>query len=224
VSTLLRIVRTLVVLALFFLVLGVVVVVLGRPFVERLAARSIEDRIGTPVSVSIDVPIRPGVARGDVGQVTVHANQFERDGLRLAGAQAVYRGVHLQLSDLIGRKVRLRYSSVGFQGTLTQAALRAYLRPLLARRGISSKQLQVLMHKGNATLHAGALRGTVRAKVVGGSSIQLIAVTGSAPLMRALQAPIQLGPLPDGVQLTGIVLRKGRATIVGRGEAGTIRA
>lgn len=223
-SILRRLVRTIVVLALFFLVLGVVVVVLGRPFVERLAARSIEDRLGTPVSVSIDVPIRPGVARGDVGEVTVHADQFERNGLRLAGTRAVYRGVHLQLSGLIGRRVRLRYSSVGFQGTLTQAALRAYVRPLLVRRGISPKHLQVLVHKGDATLRAGALHGTVRAKVVGRSSIQFIAVKGSAPLMQALKAPIQLGPLPDGVQLTGIVLRKGRATIVGRGEAGTIRA
>ena len=31
----------------------------------------------------------------------------------------------------------------------------------------------------------------------------------------ALAAPIQLGPLPDGVHLTGIALRKGAATITG---------
>ena len=223
-SFLRRLVRTVVVLALFFLVLGVVVVVLGRPFVERIAARSIEDRLGTPVSVSIDVPVRPGIARGDVGEVTVHADQFERNGLQLAGAQAVYRGVRLHLSDLLGGNVRLHYSSVNFQGTLTQAALRAYLKPLLAGRGVPSKHLVVLIHKGDATLRAGSLRGTVRAKVVGGSSIQLIAVNGSGPLVQALETPIQLGPLPDGVQLTGIVLNKGLATILGRGEAGTIRA
>ena len=80
--------------ALFFVVLGVIVVVLGRPFVERLAARSIEDRLGTPVSVSIAVPVRPGVTRGEVGQRHGgRAKQFERNGLRLAGAQAVYHGV-----------------------------------------------------------------------------------------------------------------------------------
>ena len=219
-----RLVRTVIVLALFFLVLGVVVVVLGRPFVERLAARSIEDRLGTPVNVSIDVPVRPGVARGDVGRVTVEAQQFERNGLSLAGARAVYRGVQLQLSDLFSGNVRLRYTSVGFQGTLTQAALRAYLKPVLARRGIPSKQLTVLIHTGNATLRAGSLHGVVRAKVVGGSSIQLIPLSGSATLMQALKAPIQLGPLPDGVQLTGIALHKGRATIAGSGEAGKIRA
>jgi LmeA-like phospholipid-binding len=224
VSFLRRLARTVVVLALFFLVLGVVVVVLGRPFVERIAARSIEDRLGTPVSVSIDVPVRPGIARGDVGKVTVHADQFERNGLALTGAQAVYRGVHLNLSDLIGGNVRLRYSSVNFQGTLTQAALRAYLKPLLAGRGVPSKHLVVLIHQGDATLRAGSLRSTVRVKVVAGSSIQLIAVNGSALLVGALETPIQLGPLPDGVQLTGIVLSKGFATILGRGEAGTIRA
>ena len=47
----------------------------------------------------------------------------------LAGARAVYRGVQLQLSDLFSGNVRLRYTSVDFQGTLTQAALRAYLKP-----------------------------------------------------------------------------------------------
>jgi hypothetical protein len=225
VSPLLRLVRTLVVLAIFFLVLGVVVVVVGRPFVERLAARSIEDRIGTPVSVSIDLPIRAGIVRGDVGEVTVHADQFERNGLQLDGAQAVYHGVGVKISDLIGGNVRLRYSSVNFQGTLTQAALRAYLKPLLASRGIPTAKLQVLIHEGDATLRVGPQRGTVRAKLAGPSSIQLIAVSGaSSPLARALEAPIALGPLPDGVHLTQIVLRKGRATIFGRGDAGTIQA
>ncbi len=176
------------------------------------------------MSVSIDVPLRPGIARGDVGEVTVRADQFERNGLQLTGAQAVYRGVQLHVSDLIRGDVKLRYASVNFQGTLTQAALRAYLKPLLANRGVPSKHLVVLIHNGDATLRAGSLRGTVRAKVVGGSSMQLIAVKGSSPLMQALAQPIQLGPLPDGVQLTGIVLSKGLATILGRGEAGTIRA
>ena len=223
-SSLPRLVRTLVVLALFFLVLGVVVAVVGRPFVERIAARSIEDRLGTPVSVSIELPLSAGIARGDVGKVTVHTDQFERNGLALSGARAVYRGVQLHLSDLVRGDVRLRYASVNFQGTLTQAALRAYLKPLLTSRGFSAKPLVVLIHDGDATMRAGSLRGTLRAKVIGRSSIQLIAVNRSGPLAQALETPIQLGPLPDGVELTGIVLSKGQATIVGRGEAGTIRA
>ena len=48
--------------------------------------------------------------------------------------------------------------------------------------------------------------------------------SGSATLRRALAAPIQLGPLPDGVHLTGIALRTGRATIAGGGDARRIRA
>ena len=59
-SVLFRLVRTLVFLALILVVLGVIGFVIGRPFVERLAARSIEDRVGTPVSVSIGTSIRPG--------------------------------------------------------------------------------------------------------------------------------------------------------------------
>lgn len=219
-----RLFKRLVLLALVVVALGLVAFVLGRPFVERLAARSIEDRLGTPVSVSIATSISPGIARGDLGNVTVRARQFERDGLRLAGAHAVYRGVHVELFDLISGDVRLRYSSVSFQGGLTEAALGAYLRPLLAERGIPSKKLRVTIDEGVASLRMGTQRAAVRARVVGLSSIKLVPVSGSRPLMRALVAPIQLGPLPDGVHLTGIALRKGRATLTGRGEGGKLRA
>ena len=56
------------------------------------------------------------------------------------------------------------------------------------------------------------------------SSIEFVPVGATSPLVRALQAPIQLGPLPDGVHLTAITLRAGRATITGGGRAGRIRA
>jgi LmeA-like phospholipid-binding len=219
-----RLFKRLVLLALVVIALGLVAFVLGRPFVERLAARSIEDRLGTPVSVSIATSISPSIARGDLGNVTVRAKHFERDGLMLAGAHAVYRGVHMELSDLVSGDVRLRYSSVSFQGSLTEAALTAYLRPLLAERGLSSKNLRVTITKGVASLRMGKQRAALGARIVGLSSIKLVPVSGSKPLMRALAAPIQLGPLFDGVHLTDIVLRKGRATLTGSGEGGKLRA
>ena len=130
-SILLRLFRTLVFLALIVVVLGVIAFVLGRPFVERLAARSIEDRIGTPVSVSIGRRSGRGW-RAATSEGHREAAQFERNGLRLAGARAIYRGVSVGLTDLISGNVRLHYASVGFQAQLTQSALAAYLRPLLA--------------------------------------------------------------------------------------------
>ena len=78
--------------------------------------------------------------------------------------------------------------------------------------------------KGRAQLRVGTLHAAVRAKVVGRSSIELVPVSGTPALRRALASPIQLGPLPDGVQLTGIVLRTGSATIAGRGEGGELKA
>jgi hypothetical protein len=219
-----RLVRALVFFVLIAVVVGVVAFVLGRPFVERLAARSIEDRLGTPVSVSIAASVKPGIVRGDVGDVTVRARQFERDGLRLSGARAVYDGVNVELSDLLSGDVRLKYSSVGFQGSLTQAALGAYLRPLLAERGLPSKKLRVTIQNGRATLRMGTLHAAVGARIVGLSSIRLVPRNGSAVLRRALADPIQLGPLPDGVHLTGIVLHTGRATLSGRGDGGKLKA
>ncbi len=183
-----RLFRLLIFLCVIVAVAGVIALVVGRPFVERLAARSIEDRIGTPVDVSIATSIEPGMLRGDLGEVTVKATQFERDGLHLAGAQAVYRGVNVEVTDLISGDVRLHYSSVGFQAQLTQAALTAYLKPLLAERGLPSKNLRVTIAKGRATVHSGTLNASTRAKIVGISSIQLVPVSGSTTLVRALAA------------------------------------
>jgi LmeA-like phospholipid-binding len=219
-----RLVRLLVFLAVIVFVLGLIGFVLGRPFAERLVARSIEDRLGTPVSVSIATSLEPGVLRGDVGNVTVRAAQFERDGLRLAGARAIYRGVKIEIPDLISGDLQLHYASVGFQGSLTEAALAAYLRPLLRERGLPSKSLRVEITRNRATLRMGTQRAVVRARIAGVSSIELVPVSGSAPVMRALSDPIRLGPLPDGVRLTGVLLRNGRATIAGRGEAGDLKA
>jgi hypothetical protein len=216
-----RLLRTLVFTVLILGVLGVIAFVLGRPFVERLAARSIEDRLGTPVSVSIATSIGPGVV---LGNVTVRARQFERDGLRLAGARAVYRGVNIEISDLLSGDVRLHYSSVSFEGSLTEGALVAYLRPLLAERGLPSKKLRVTITKGSATVRTGKLHAAFRARILGISSIKLIPVNGSPTLTSALARPIQLGPLPDGVHLTSIVLRTGRGSLTGRGEGGKLRA
>ena len=217
-----RLFRLLIFLGVILVVAGVVAFVVGRPFVERLAARSIEDRIGTPVSVSIATSVEPGIVRGELGEVTVRATQFERDGLRLAGTRAVYRGVDVEVSDLISGDVRLHYSSVGFQAQLTQAALTAYLKPLLDERGLPSENLRVTIAKGRATVRSGTLNVATRAKIVGISSIQLVPVSGSATLVRALAAPIQLGPLPEGIRLTSIVLHEGGATIAGRGGAGEL--
>jgi hypothetical protein len=219
-----RLFRLVILLAVILAVVGAIGLVVGRPFVERLAARSIEDRIGTPVSVSISTAVKPGALRGDLGNVTVKATQFERDGLRLAGTTAIYHGVDVDVSDLISGDVRLHYSSVTFTGRLTQGALATYAKTLLSERGLPSKHLRVTIRNGRATLHSGGLNAAVRARIAGISSIELVPISGSAMLTRALAAPIQLGPLPEGIRLTGIALRTGAATITGRGDAGRLKA
>jgi hypothetical protein len=219
-----RLAKMLLFAVLLLAVVGVIAFVVGRPFVERLAARSIEDRIGTPVSVSIATSLSPGVVRGDLGDVTVRAKRFDRDGLRLAGARAIYHGTGVKVGDLLSGDVKIHYSSVDFQGSLTAGALATYLRPLLVQRGLPAKALRVTIAKGRATLVIDGMRAAVSAKILGVSSIQLVPVGGSATIAKALASPIQLGPLPDGVHLTGIALRTGRATLTGRGDAGTIRA
>jgi len=43
-------------------------------------------------------------------------------------------------------------------------------------------------------------------------------------LLNRLGCDIAIGPLPEGIHLTGISLRKGAATITGRGNAGGLKA
>src|SRR5262249_34135847 len=146
--------------------------------------------------------------------------KFEHNGLRLADARAVYRGTSVQLSELLSGNVRLRYSSVGFAATLTPGSLAAYLRQLLTRRGLPAKKLRVTMGHNTAKLRLGKLHAVAGAKIVGRSSIRIVARSGSPALRRALGGAIQLGPLFDGVHLTGIALHKGGATVTGAGPAG----
>ena len=98
--------------------------------------------------------------------------------------------------------------------------MRRILRPLLARRGLPSKNLRVTIGNGTATLRDGKLHAVVGARIVGLSSIRLLPRSGSAALRRALSGAIQVGPLFDGVHLTRIALKQGRATLTGAGAGG----
>ena len=201
----------------------------GRPFVERLAARSIEDRIGTPVSVSIATSLQPGrrcAATSATSPCT--ATQFERNGLRLAGARAVYHGVARRALPTCSRATSgcaTRPST--FQGN---AHAGRALRPTCGRswreRGLPSQEAARHDRQGPGDARASA-RCMSRAAPgsSGSSSIRLVPAQRLGRRSRARsRAPIQLGPLPDGVHLTGIALRKGRATITGGGDGGKLRA
>jgi hypothetical protein len=59
---------------------------------------------------------------------------------------------------------------------------------------------------------------------VGLSSIRFVPRSGSPAFRRALSGAIQLGPLFDGVHLTGIALNTGRATLTGGGAGGKLKA
>ena len=220
-----RLFRALVFLVLILAVVAVIGFVVGRPFVERLAARSIEDRVGTPVSVSIATSVRPGVLRGDIGNVTVRAKQFEHNGLQLAGAQAVYHGVAVHLSDLISRRCATALLVRHIFGDADPERARG-LRPTAARRARAAVQEAANPHGqlGQRRFSLGKQHAVMGAKIVGLSSIRFVPRSGSPTLGRALTGAIQLGPLFDGVHLTGIALHKGGATLTGAGPGGDIKA
>ena len=212
-----RLVRTLVFLVLILAVLGVVGFVVGRAVRRALAARSIEDRVGTPVSVSIATSVRPGVLRGDIGNVTVRAKQFEHNGLQ-AGRRTgrLPRRRRRSSPTCISGDVRLRYASVDFQGDPDRSALAAYLRPLLASRGLPSKKLRVHDHEG----HGDALIGKQHAVMGAGSSDVVVQARAAQRLGGAGQRahePIQLGPLFDGVPPHRHRAAHGPRDLTGRG-------
>ena len=87
-----------------------------------------------------------------------------------------------------------------------------------------SKKLRVTIDNGAVTLRMGKLHAVVGARIVGLSSIRFVPRSGSPALRRALSGAIQLGPLFDGVHLTGIALNTGRATLTGAGAGGKLKA
>ena len=212
-------------LALILVVLGVVGVVLGRPFVERLAARSIEDRVGTPVDVTIATSVKPGLARGQLGSVTVRAASVRAQRPAPGGrASRLSRRLGAPVRSHLGR----RAAPLLVRGVRGDAhARRPRGLPAAAAGAARAAGEEAAGDDGQGhrdTAHGQAARG-------GGSQdrgpvIDPLRATRRIAVTRAARSAgrSRSARCFDGVHLTGIALHKGRATLTGVGPAGKIRA
>ena len=219
-----RLVRRLVILLALLAAAVVVGVIVGKPYLERVAAKSITERFGGPkVTVKLQTPHDLGVLSGEIGDVKVTSEPFVREKLQLQSASATYRNAAISYPSLLDRTFGLRYSSVSFSVSMGIPAIQAFLREQLRLRGLpGATGARVLIRPNTLLILSGALRMRAALKVVAPDVVRIVPLTGTPAARRALAVSIRLGPLPDGVSLKGVRLQDASAILTGGGTAGSI--
>ena len=219
-----KLVRRLVILLALLVAAAVVGVIVGKPYLERVAGRAITERFGGPeVTVKLKTPHDLGVLSGELGDITVTSEPFVREKLQLQSASATYRNATISYPSLLERTFGLKYSSVAFSVSTGIPAIQAFLREQLRLRGLpGATGARVLIRPKTLLVLSGALRMRAALAVVAPDVIRIVPLSGSPAARRALAASIRLGPLPDGVSLKGVRLQDASAILTGGGPAGRI--
>jgi hypothetical protein len=207
---LIRLIRTVVVLALLLGALIVLVALVVQPFVESQASDAIGRELGTKVSVDAGSVLSPGIVSGDVGDLKVHADTFKRGDIGVRNLRATVHGASLDIGSIFGGSPKLTWSRLQMTAEVRPGALAKYLRIVLDQAGVpGAARAFVHMAPGSATLIVDRQRIPVRLTVQPPSSI-LVTPSGSSSLVSelgdALQAPVDVGPLPYGLRLGTITL------------------
>lgn len=220
-----RLVRRLVIMLALIAAAIVVAVIVGKPYLERIAAKAITEQFGGPkVTVKLKTPHDLGVLSGKIGDVTVTSEPFVREKLQLQSASATYHSAKISYPSLLNRTFALKYASVSFSVSTGQTAIQAFLREQLRLRGLpGASNARVLFRPPNTLLVlSGPLKLRAALKVVAPDVVRIVPLGGTPAERRALTSQIQLGPLPDGVSLKGVRLKDASAILTGGGPAGRI--
>ena len=219
-----KLVRRLVILLALVVAAIVVCVIVGKPYLERIAGKAITEQFGGPnVTVKLETPHGLGVLSGEIGDVTVSSEPFVREKLQLQSASATYRDAKVSYPSVLDRSFALKYSSVSFSVSTGLPAIQAFLREQLRLRGLpGASNARVLFRPNTLLVVSGALRMRAALKVVAPDIVRIVPLDGSPAVRRALASRIQLGPLPDGVSLKGVRLKDASAILTGGGPAGRI--
>jgi hypothetical protein len=189
------------------------------PYAEHRLADAIGASLGARVIVTADDSASPGLLTGHVGNLDVRAPYVERSGLVLADFRAHVSDASIDLGRLVRGETVLGFSGIAVRGTLRQGSLQRYLRGALQQAGVpGARRLVLQIQGGDMTLKLPKRSITATAAVSGPTSIQLRPRSGGLP--RGLAVPIQLGPLPYGIQLSGVQLLPGRVVVSGARGAG----
>jgi hypothetical protein len=219
-----RLIRLVVVLVLFVGALVVLVSLVVQPFVERQAADAIGRQLGTKVTVDAGSVLSPGIVSGDVGPLTVKADTFERGVIPVRNLRAKVHGASIELGSVFSGSPKLSWSSLDMTADVRPGALAKYLRGILAAAGVpGAARAFVHIAPGSSVLIVDKKRVPVTLTVVPPSSIRVTPAGSGAlatQLASALEATVNVGPLPYGLHLTGITLVTDAARVAAQAGKG----
>jgi len=220
-----RLIRLFVLLALLVIAIVVLLSFVVQPFVERQASAAIGKQLGTKVTVNASSVLSPGVIKGNVGPLEVHADTFKRGVIPVRNLNAKVHGGSLALGSVFSGSPKLTWSSIDMTAEVRPGALAKYLRGVLAAASVpGADRAFVHIAPGSATLIVDKHRVPIKLTVVPPSSVKVTPIGTSAlavELASALETKVDVGPLPYGLRLTGITLIANAAVVAARAGKGS---
>jgi hypothetical protein len=220
-----RLIRLAITLVLLVGAIAILLSLVVQPFVEHQASSAIGKELGTKVSVNAGSVFSPGVIKGDVGPLKIHADTFKRGVIAVRNLNAKVHGGSLALGSIFSGSPKLRWTSLDMTAEVRPGALAKYLRGVLAQSAIpGADKAFVHMAPGSATLIVDRHRIPVDLTVIPPSSVK-VTPTGDDPfvtqLASALDTRVDVGPLPYGLRLTGITLVADAARVTAHAGKGS---
>jgi hypothetical protein len=220
-----RLIRLAVLLGLLLVAIAILLSLVVQPFVERQASSAIGTQLGTKVTVNAGSFFSPGVIKGDVGPLKIHADTFKRGVIPVRNLDAKVHGASLSLGSLLSGSPKLTWSSLDMTAEVRPGALAKYLRGVLAQGGVpGADRAFIHMAPGSVTLIVDRHRVPVTLTVIPPSSIKVTPAGGdalAAQLASALQTKVDVGPLPYGLRLTGITILADAARVAAHARKGS---
>jgi hypothetical protein len=220
-----RLIRILVLLVLLLGAIAILASLVVQPFVEHQASSAIGKQLGTDVSVDAGSVFSPGVLKGDVGALEIHADTFRRGVIPVRNLNAKVHGGSLALGSLLSGSPKLTWSSLDMTAEVRPGALAKYLRGILEEAGVpGAERAFVHIEPAGATLIVDKHRVPVGLTIVPPSSVKVTpqgAGALAARLASALATKVNVGPLPYGLRLTGITLITNAARVSARAGSGS---
>jgi hypothetical protein len=220
-----RLIRLALLLALLVVAIAVLLSLVVQPFVEHQASSAIGKQLGTNVSVDAGSVFNPGVLKGDVGPLKIHADTFKRGVIPVRNLNAKVHGGSLALGSVLSGSPKLTWSSIDMTAEVRPGALAKYLRGILAQAGVpGADRAFVHIEPAGVTLIVAKHRVPVRLTIIPPSSVKVTPEGIDAlanQLATALATNIDVGPLPYGLRLTGLTLATNAARVSARAGKGS---
>jgi hypothetical protein len=220
-----RLIRLFVLLVLLVVAIAILLSLVVQPFVEHQASSAIGKQLGTKVTVDAGSVFNPGVLKGDVGPLKIHADTFKRGAIPVRNLNARVHGGSLALGSVLSGSPKLTWSSIDMTAEVRPGALAKYLRVILEQAGVpGADRAFVHIEPAGATLIVDKHRVPVRLTIIPPSAVKVTPEGSDAlasELASALGTKVDVGPLPYGLRLTGLTLITNAARVGARAGKGS---